>query len=74
MSYIKFIFLSLWGQRDKHLQNIKKNDMKKMSTIAELDLKMIKIAASVNMTIEAFRKLPRKKFIQICNNYNANNN
>ena len=48
--------------------------MKKMSTIAELDLKMIKIAASVNMTIEAFRKLPRKKFIQICNNYNANNN
>ena len=48
-----------------------KRSMKNMSTIAELDAKMIKIAASVNMTVEQFRKLSRKKFIAICNQYNA---
>lgn len=47
--------------------------MKKMSTIAELDAKMERIAASVNMTIEQFRKLPRQRFIKICNQYNLNN-
>ena len=45
--------------------------MKNMSTLAELDAKMIKIAASVNMTVEQFRKLSPKKFIAICNQYNA---
>jgi hypothetical protein len=45
--------------------------MKKMSTLAELDAKMIKIAASVNMTVDQFRKLSPKKFIAICNQYNA---
>jgi hypothetical protein len=48
--------------------------MKQMSTIAELDAKMILIAASVNMTVEQFRKLPRKKFIAICNQFNSNIN
>ena len=49
----------------------KERSMKNMSTIAELDAKMIKIAASVNMTVEQFRKLSPKKFIAICNQYNA---
>ena len=44
-----------------------------MSTIAELDAKMIKIAESVNMSVEQLRKLPAKKFIQICNNFNSKN-
>jgi len=52
-------------------QNIEQ--MLKMSTIAELDAKMKLIAESVNMTVEQLRKLPAKKFIQICNNYNLNN-
>jgi hypothetical protein len=49
----------------------KERSMKKMSTLAELDAKMIKIAASVNMTVDQFRKLSPKKFIAICNQYNA---
>lgn len=49
----------------------KERSMKTMSTIAELDAKMIKIAASVNMTVEQLRKLSPKKFIAICNQYNA---
>ena len=44
----------------------------KMNTIAELDKKMILIAASNNLTIEQFKKLPRKKFIEMCNKYNNN--
>jgi hypothetical protein len=44
-----------------------------MGTIAELNLKMEKIAESVGMSVEKFRKLPRKKFIQICNEYNSKN-
>jgi hypothetical protein len=47
--------------------------MKKMSTLAELDAKMVKIAASVNMSVEQFRKLSPKKFIAICNEYNSKN-
>ena len=47
----------------------KERSMKNMSTLAELDAKMIKIAASVNMTVEQFRKLSPKKFIAICNQY-----
>jgi hypothetical protein len=47
--------------------------MKKMSTIAELDAKMQRIAESVNMTVEQFRKLPRQRFIKICNQFNLNN-
>lgn len=43
-----------------------------MSSIADLDAKMIKIAASVNMTVEQLRKLSPKKFIDICNEFNAN--
>ncbi len=49
----------------------KERSMKNMSTLAELDAKMIKIAASVNMTVEQFRKLSPKKFIAICNEYNS---
>lgn len=47
--------------------------MKEMSTLAELDIKMQKIAESVGMSVEKFRKLPRKKFLQICNDYNSKN-
>lgn len=47
--------------------------MKKMSTLAELDAKMLKIAASVNMSVQQFRKLSPKKFIAICNEYNSKN-
>lgn len=47
--------------------------MNQMSTLKQLDLKMIKIAESVNMTVEKFRKLPRKKFLAICNEYNYKN-
>ena len=47
--------------------------MRTMSTIAELDAKMIKIAESVNMTLEQLRKLSPKKFIAICNEYNSKN-
>jgi len=44
--------------------------MKTMSTIKELDAKMILIAESKGLTIDQFKKLPRKKFIAICNEYN----
>ena len=64
--YNDFNFYIWWHQNIKH--------MKKMSTIAELDAKIERIAASVNMTVEQLRKLSPKKFIQICNNYNSNNN
>lgn len=49
------------------------NKMKEMKTLEELDLKMVKIAASVNMDVEKFKKLPRLKFMKICNEYNAKN-
>jgi len=42
----------------------------KMATIKELDLKMLIIAKANGLTIEQFKKLPRKKFIQMCNIYN----
>jgi hypothetical protein len=42
----------------------------KMATIAELNAKMVLIAAANNLTLEQFKKLPRKKFIAICNIYN----
>ena len=42
----------------------------KMKTISELDKKMFLIAASNNLSIEQFKKLPRKKFIEMCNKYN----
>jgi len=42
-----------------------------MSTIKELDLKMLIIAEANGLTIEQFKKLPRKKFIQMCNKYNG---
>ena len=41
-----------------------------MKTIAELIAKMVLIAQANGLTYEQFRKLPRKKFIQICNIYN----
>ena len=41
-----------------------------MSTIKELDLKMVKIAEANNLTIEQFKKLPRKKFIAMCDKFN----
>jgi hypothetical protein len=44
--------------------------MKNMSTIKELDLKMIKIATANNLTVEQFKKLPRKKFIAMCDKFN----
>ena len=50
-----------------------KTIMRTMSTIAELDAKMIKIAESVNMSVEQLRKLSPKKFIAICNEYNSKN-
>lgn len=48
--------------------------MKRLQSIESLNAKMERIAASVNMTVEQLRKLSPKKFIQICNNYNLNNN
>ena len=42
----------------------------KMGTIAELNAKMELIAKANNLTVEQFRKLPRKKFIEMCNIYN----
>jgi hypothetical protein len=42
-----------------------------MKTIKELDAKMVLIAKANNLTIEKFKKLPRKKFIQMCNKYNG---
>lgn len=47
--------------------------MKEMSTLAELDIKMQKIADSVGMSIEKFKSLPRLKFMKICNEYNSKN-
>jgi hypothetical protein len=47
--------------------------MKTMSTLEELDIKMQKIAASVGMSIEKFKSLPRLKFMKICNEYNSKN-
>ena len=41
-----------------------------MKTIAELNVKMLLIAQANGLTIEQFRKLPRKKFIAMCNIYN----
>jgi hypothetical protein len=41
-----------------------------MKTIAELNVKMLLIAQANGLTIEQFRKLPRKRFIQMCNIYN----
>jgi hypothetical protein len=46
--------------------------MKEMLSIEELDKKMERIAASVGMSVEKFRKLPRKKFLAICDEYNNN--
>jgi hypothetical protein len=40
------------------------------STISELKAKMLLIAEANNMTLDQFKKLPRKKFISICNTYN----
>lgn len=48
-------------------QNTKRNNMK---TIEELNAKMVLIAQANGLTYEQFRKLPRKKFIQMCNVYN----
>lgn len=42
-----------------------------MKTIAELNSKMVLIAKANNLTIDQFRKLPRKKFIEMCNKYNG---
>ena len=42
----------------------------KMKTIAELNVKMILIAAENGLTVAQFRKLPRKKFIAMCDKYN----
>jgi hypothetical protein len=41
-----------------------------MKTIEELNAKMVLIAKANGLTYEQFRKLPRKKFIQMCNIYN----
>lgn len=41
-----------------------------MKTIAELNAKMVLIAQANGLTYEQFRKLPRKKFITMCNIYN----
>ena len=45
--------------------------MKNMSTIEELNAKMILIAESANMSLEQFKKLSVKKLIKICNEYNS---
>jgi hypothetical protein len=57
----------------KVINNEKTRIMKTMSTIEELDIKMIKIAESVGMSIEKFKSLPRLKFMKICNEYNSKN-
>ena len=41
-----------------------------MKTIAELNAKMVLIAEANGLTYEQFRKLPRKRFIEMCNIYN----
>ena len=41
-----------------------------MKTKAELIEKMILIAQANGLTLEQFRKLPRKRFIAMCNTYN----
>jgi hypothetical protein len=41
-----------------------------MKTIEELNAKMVLIAKANGLTYEQFRKLPIKKFIQMCNVYN----
>jgi hypothetical protein len=43
--------------------------MKNMSTIAELDAKMILIAEFAKISVEQLRKLPSHIFIAICNQY-----
>lgn len=40
------------------------------STISELNAKMLLIAEANKMTLDQLKKLPRKKFILICNTYN----
>jgi len=45
----------------------KERDMK---TIEELNAKMVLTAEANGLTYEQFRKLPRKRFIQMCNIYN----
>lgn len=40
-------------------------------SIQELDKKMLLIAKSNGLTIEQFRKLPRKRFIEMCNKFNG---
>jgi hypothetical protein len=44
--------------------------MKEMKSKSELDQKMILIAEANGLTIEQFKKLPRKKFIAMCNKFN----
>lgn len=41
-----------------------------MSTIEQLNIKMEKIAKANNLTLEQFKKLSRKRFIEMCNIYN----
>lgn len=65
MIYIDLIFIF---DDTKH-----QNAMKKMSTIAELDAKMLLIASFAGMSLDKFRKLSPKKFIAICNDYHAKN-
>jgi hypothetical protein len=43
--------------------------MKNMSTIEEIDAKMIKIAAFAKISVEQLRKLPSHIYIAICNQY-----
>lgn len=47
-----------------------KNTMISTSTISELNAKMVKIAEANGLTLEQFKKLPRKKFIALCNKFN----
>ncbi len=41
------------------------------SPLSELDNKMILIAKSNNLSLDEFKKLPRQKFIKLCNEYNS---
>ena len=39
-------------------------------SLTELKDKMSRIAEANNLTLEQFKKLPRQKFIQMCNQFN----
>ena len=43
----------------------------KISALNDIDEKMTLIARSNNLDLESFKRLPRQKFIKLCNEYNS---